>query len=103
LGLGTLIGLLDDYAAMFFQMPWTMLESQRPDFVTSDSGLGVIDPGRDSYEQVSVLGSRSARLLLPISRSDCWQIGPVGPWSASIERASPDGKEIMKVNLALYG
>jgi hypothetical protein len=103
LGLSTMVDLLDDFAVRLYLMPWSLLEGTRESFITSDSGLGVIDSERDRFPQVTVLGSRAARLLMPMARKRCLQIGPQGYAPAGITGAELDRRDVLLVNLGVYG
>lgn len=103
LGLSTMVDLIDDFAVRLFSMPWLLLEGTRTSFITSDSGFGVIDSERHRLPQVNVLGSRHARLLMPMARAHCLQIGPEGYAPAAITTAKLDGRDVLLVNLAVYG
>jgi hypothetical protein len=103
LSLSTMVDLLDDYAVRLFCMPWSLLSGSAGAFITSDSGVGVIDQDRDTFQQVNVLGSRHARLLLPISREHCLQIGPVGRPTIGVRANALRPGDTMLVNLAVYG
>jgi hypothetical protein len=103
LGLSTMVDLLDDFAARLYLMPWSLLEGTRESFITSDSGLGVIDSERDRLPQVNVLGSHDARLLMPMAREHCLQIGPDGYAPAGITTAKFDWRDVLLVNLGVYG
>jgi hypothetical protein len=71
-------------------------------FITSDSGFGVLDRTRDNFRQVSVLGSPDARLLMPIAREYCLQIGPIGRAATGVSPSALTPKETSLVNLAVY-
>jgi hypothetical protein len=103
LSLSTMVDLLDDYAVRLFCMPWSLLSGSGETFITSDSGLGVIDRERDSFQQVSVLGSRDARLLMPISSGHCIQIGPLGPPTIAVPPTALTPGDTTLVNMAVYG
>jgi hypothetical protein len=103
LGLSTMVDLLDDFAVRLFSMPWSLMKGTRTSFITSDSGLGVIDSERDRLPQVNSLGTRDARLLTPMARGHCLQIGPEGYAPAGITTAKFDGRDVVLVNLAVYG
>jgi hypothetical protein len=103
LGLSTMVDLLDDFAVYLFSMPWSLLEGTGMSFITSDSGLGVIDSERDRVSQVNVLGSPNARLLVPVGREHCLQIGPEGYAPAGITNSKLAGRDVLPVNLAIYG
>lgn len=103
LGLSAMVDLLDDFAVRLYLMPWSLLEGTRESFITSDSGLGVIDSARDRLPQVNVLGSREAQLLMPMAREHCLQIGPEGYAPAGITAAELDCRDIVLVNLGVYG
>lgn len=104
LGLSTMIDLLDDFAVRLFVMPWSLVEGTQTSFITSDSGMGVIDSGcPDRSPQVNIFGSRDARLLLPLAREYCLQIGPEGYASAQITPAKHHDRDVRVTNLAVYG
>ncbi len=103
LNLGAIVALLDDFASSLFCMPWSLLSGNADAFITSDSGVGVIDEQRDSFHQVSVLGSRHARLLMPISSEHCLQIGPAGLPTIAVTPDALEAIDTMLVNLAVYG
>lgn len=103
LSLSAMIDLLDDYAVRLFCMPWSLLSARAARFITSDAGIGVIDPDRNRLQQQSVLGSPAARLLLPISSAHSLQIGPLGPRSFAVAPTSLTPAETMQANLAVYG
>jgi hypothetical protein len=103
LGLSAMVDLLDDFAVRLYLMPWSLLQGTRESFITSDSGLGVTDSERDRLPQVTVLGSRDARLLMPMAREHCLQIGPEGYSRAGITAAELDWRDVLLVNLGVYG
>jgi hypothetical protein len=103
LSLSTMVDLLDDYAVRLFCMPWFLLSGSASTFITSDSGVGVIDRQRDSFQQVNVVGSRDARLLMPISREHCLQIGPLGRPTVGVTPTALTPEDTTLVNLAVYG
>lgn len=103
LSLSMMVDLLDDYAVRLFCMPWSLASGVGSTFITSDSGIGVIDRGQDDFEQVSVLGSRDARLLMPISRAHCLQIGPGDRPRLGLTPTALTSAETLRVNLAIYG
>ena len=63
----------------------------------------MIDSARDRLPQVNVLGSREAQLLMPMAREHCLQIGPEGYAAAGITAAELDWRDIVLVNLGVYG
>lgn len=103
LGLSTMVDLLDDFAVRLFVMPWSLVEGTQTSFITSDAGMGVIDSGPDRSPEINVLGSRDARLLLPLAREYCLQIGPEGYAPAQITPAKQEERDVRVVNLAVYG
>jgi hypothetical protein len=103
LSLSTMIELLDDYALRLFCMPWSLLAASGGTLITSDSGLGVMDRDRDSFRQVSVLGSPDARLLMPLSSAHSLQIGPIGPPQLAVAPRALTSNDTTLVNLAVYG
>jgi hypothetical protein len=103
LSLSTMVDLLDEYAVRLFSLPWASLSGTSSVFITSDSGIGVIDRTRDSFRQVSVLGSQDARLLMPLSRECCLQIGPIGSPTTAVISSALTSNETRLVNLAVYG
>jgi hypothetical protein len=92
-----------DFAVRLFPMPWSVVASSGISYITSDSGIGVIDGWRGDLPQVNVLGSRDARLLMPMSRAHCLQIGPEGYAPNTIAQAKLESRDVMLVNLAVYG
>jgi hypothetical protein len=98
-----MLAIIDEYAVRLLCMPWSLLRCGGKSFVTSDSDVGVIDPGRPDGDQISVLGSEIARLLVPIRRDRCLQIGPVGPPTSQLDERGLADDETTTVNLAVYG
>lgn len=103
LSLTTMLELLDNLAGEFFPMPWSLLRADGASFVTSDSGLGVMDEWNRASQQVNVLGTTDARMLLPFARGQCVQIGPGGRSSAGVTERKVTSRDVMLANLSIYG
>ena len=94
-----------DTAQTIFQMPWVLLRADElaGEFITSDTGLAMVDPHpRYPWTGNSLMSSSHAQTTIPLTATDCLVLLAGEPSGARTVRAATR-RDVEEINLRTYG